>query len=142
VANKTTSKLFMGLLSFSIFFFNIIGSKLPESNKTWLPASVSNAIKLETKSTTVNTMIFDLVNREYIMVVKPWEGIPTPACDSNGTPIALQKWQSPPKFSVYDLLELHVNSRGKHVPLGKETKQFLYEDFVQSYEALSEWMGV
>ena len=114
----------------------------PESNKIWVPSTVTNAIKLDTESRTVNALIFDLVNREYIMVVEPWNGLPTPACDSNGTPISLQQWLEPPKFSVYDLLELHVNNRGQHVTVEEAEKQFLYEDFVQSYEALSEWMGV
>jgi len=115
----------------------------PEANNlTWRPDTVANAIKLDTPATTVNIMILDLKTREYIMVIERSSGYPSPAVDSTGTPIALQKYLEPPKFSVYDLLELHAKNRGQLVPVEEAETQFLYDDFVSSYEALGEWMGV
>ena len=73
--------------------------------------------------------------------------------DSNGTTYAsgdvkntlkvIEDYAKLPKVSVYDLILLHVEGRGKQVTLDDNVDTyFKYEDFCNSYEETGKLMGV
>jgi len=56
---------------------------------------------------------------------------------------AITQFITPPKFSLYDLLKLHVSARGIQV-VNKEDaeKVFNFNDFLESYEKTAQYMGI
>ena len=73
--------------------------------------------------------------------------------DSNGKTFAagdkiklmetINYYTQPPKFSLYDLLKLHVSARGIEVKDKENANNiFLFEDYVHNYEKIVELMGV
>ena len=54
----------------------------------------------------------------------------------------IQKYVNPPEFSVYDLIEMHVVSRGEKTSPEEAETTFLYNDFIHSYDKTLLLMGV
>lgn len=119
--------------------FGIMERSFPKSNALWMPETISNC-HIITVANRVNCAIIDLVNRSYIIVDE--EG------DANGINNAsvldfskVSNYTAKPKVSVYDLLLMHVEGRGKQVLLenGPETI-FNFDDFCHSYEKVATYM--
>jgi hypothetical protein len=123
--------------------FGIMEREHPESNKTWLPETISNCQSLESKSTNTLIAIIDLETKEYIMLDIDSDGSVTARGDFKNTLKVIQQYAELPKVSVYDLVLLHVEGRGKQVTLDENVDTFFkYEDFCYSYEETGKLMGV
>lgn len=123
--------------------FGIMERQHPESNKTWLPETISNCQSLESKSTNTLIAIIDLETKEYIMLDVDSDGFVTARSDIKNTLKVIKQYSELPKVSVYDLVLLHVEGRGKQVNLDDNVDTFFkYEDFCYSYEETGKLMGV
>ncbi len=123
--------------------FGIMEREFPESNKTWLPETISNCQSLESVSSNTLIAIVDLETKEYIMLDIDSDGFVTARSDMKNTLKMIQQYAELPKVSVYDLILLHVEGRGKQVTLDENVDTFFkYEDFCYSYETTGKLMGV
>lgn len=122
--------------------FGIMERDYPESNKTWLPETISNCQTLGSESVNTLIAIIDLVTKEYIMLDIDSSGI-TARGDVKNTLKVVEQYAKLPKVSVYDLVLLHVEARGKQVTLDHNVDTFFKsEDFMSSYEETGKLMGV
>lgn len=123
--------------------FGIMEREFPESNKTWLPETISSCQLLESTATNTLIAIIDLVTKEYIMLDIDSSGWVTARCDIKNTIKAVEQYSKLPKVSVYDLVLLHVEGRGRQVTLDENVDTyFKFEDFMTSYETTGKLMGV
>ena len=123
--------------------FGIMEREHPESNKTWLPETISNCQSLGSTSSNTLISIIDLETKEYIMLDIDSDGFVTARSDFKNTLKVIQQYAELPKVSVYDLILLHVEGRGKQVTLDENVDtHFKYEDFCYSYEQTGKLMGV
>ncbi len=123
--------------------FGMMEREHPESNRTWLPETISNCQSLESESTNTLICILDLETREYIMLDIDSDGTVYARGDVKNTLNVIEAYSSLPKVSVYDLVLLHVEARGKQVTLDENVDTyFKYEDFAESYETTGKLMGV
>jgi len=123
--------------------FGIMEREHPESNKTWLPETISNTQSLESESTNTLIAIIDLVTKEYIMLDIDSSGWVTARGDVKNTLKVIDQYAQLPKVSVYDLILLHVEARGRQVTLDQNVDTyFKMEDFINSYEETGKLMGV
>lgn len=123
--------------------FGFMEREFPESNKTWLPETLVNCLKLESKSSNTMATMFDFETMEYIFLDIDSDGSVVASSDTKNILKTIEEFSKPPKVSVYDLVKMHVESRGKQVDLDNIVDTyFKYEDFVQSYEKTGELMGV
>jgi len=123
--------------------FGIMEREFPESNKTWLPETMVNAQLLESESSNTLIAIIDLYTKEYIMLDIDSDGAVTARGDVKNTLKMIEQYAKPPKVSVYDLVLLHVEGRGRQVTLDSNVDTyFKFEDFMTSYEQTGKLMGV
>lgn len=123
--------------------FGIMEREHPSANKTWLPETISNCQGLGSESVVTLIAILDLVTKEYIMLDIDSSNSVTARGDVKSTLAVLKQYAEPPKVSVYDLVLLHVEGRGKQVTLDNNVDTyFKYEDFMVSYEETGKLMGV
>lgn len=123
--------------------FGIMEREFPESNKTWLPETISSCSKLESTSTNTLIAIIDLYTKEYIMLDIDSDGFVTARGDVKNTLKVVEQYSKLPKVSVYDLALLHVEARGRQVTLDSNVDTyFKMEDFMTSYEEVGKLMGV
>lgn len=123
--------------------FGIMEREHPESNKTWLPETISSCQFLESESTNTLIAIIDLVSKEYIMLDIDSDGSVTARGDVSNTLKVIKQYSELPKVSVYDLVLLHVEARGRQVTLDSNVDTyFKMEDFMTSYETTGKLMGV
>jgi len=123
--------------------FGIMEREFPSSNVTWLPETITNAYVLNSESTNTIIGIIDLLTMEYIMLDIDTEGLPIASLDRGRIIKAVDEYAKPPKVSVYDLVLLHVEGRGRQVTLDQNIDTyFKYEDFSESYEETGKLMGV
>ena len=122
--------------------FGIMEREQPSSNKTWLPETVSNCQSLGSEAISTLIAIIDLETKEYIMLDIDASGI-TASGDVKNTLKVIEQYSKLPKVSVYDLILLHVEGRGKQVTLDQNVDTyFKMEDFINSYEETGKLMGV
>jgi hypothetical protein len=87
--------------------------------------------------------VIDLESLEYIFLDIDSDGIPVASANFNTIMDAIRPYTEMPKFSVYDLLHLHAESRGELVSNPEEAETTLkMEDFSQSYVEILKWMGI
>ena len=123
--------------------FGIMEREHPESNKTWLPETITSCQILDSESTNTLIAIIDLVTKEYIMLDIDSSGSVVASGDVKNTIKMVEEFTKLPKVSVYDLVLLHVEARGKQVTLDQNLDTyFKYEDFSESYEKTGLLMGV
>ena len=123
--------------------FGMMEREYPESNKIWLPETISNCQSLTSSSINTLICILDLLTREYIMLDIDSGGTSYARGDVANTLKLVEQYTKLPKVSVYDLILLHVEGRGKQVNLDDNVDTFFkYEDFMNSYEEAAKLMGV
>ena len=123
--------------------FGIMEREHPTKNDTWLPETISNCQSLESQSTNTLIAIIDLDTKEYIMLDIDSTGWVTARGDVSNTLKVIDQYAKLPKVSVYDLILLHVEGRGRQVTLDSNVDTyFKYEDFCNSYESTGLLMGV
>ena len=116
----------------------------PEANSSWLPATITNCIKPQSSAKIVLVGAYDLEKREYIHLDLDWEsmGSRVSTSTSNEFMKILSPYLELPKISVYDLLQWHVNARGREVQKEVAEKHFLFSDFSGSYTETLKFLGV
>jgi hypothetical protein len=123
--------------------FGMMERQFPFSNDTWLPETISNCQMLESTSTNTLIAIIDLINKEYIMLDVDTAGTTYARGDIKNTLKIIEQYAQLPKVSVYDLILLHVEARGRQVTLDQNVDTyFKFEDFSQSYETTGKLMGI
>lgn len=122
--------------------FGIMTREYPESNRNWLPETITDAYDIHCKNI-VNCAIIDLKTRELIVVDEDAEGKGWFNIASTLDFKQVESYVSDPKVSVYDLLLMHVEARGRQVNLDNNVDTFFeMKDFMNSYEKVGEYMGV
>lgn len=125
--------------------FGIMERQHPECNSTWLPETISNTLALESKSSVTIISIIDIDTMEYVFLDIDSEGVTFASGDVKNILKTIEDYTTPPKFSFYDLLAMHAEARGKIVTLDTDKTidtMFKVEDFMDSYEAIGEYMGI
>lgn len=123
--------------------FGLMEREYPESNLIWLPETISNCASLESESTTTLVAIIDLITKEYIMLDIDSRNNLVAMYDTKNILEMIEHYTKLPKVSVYDLVLLHVESRGRQVTLDENINTyFKYDDFSESYESTGKLMGI
>ncbi len=124
--------------------FGFMEREFPESNKTFLPSTLANSMKLESSSTVTLAVIIDLETREYIYMDIDSSSLPVAAMSVKDTVAAIKPYTDAPKFSVYDLALLHAEARGGELVEKEEEANtvFKFEEYSQSYIEILKLMGV
>jgi len=108
--------------------------------KIWIPKTVTNSFKVTSQAQQVNFCIFDIETKEWILVDEDAKSKSV----SSSTEILdyITSLSEAPKYSVYDLLKLHVEARGEEVTEIEEDTEtvFKYDDFSKSYKKTLEFM--
>lgn len=129
--------------SLSDCVFGLMEREFPESNMTFVPKTITNAMKLANESPTVCVCILDLEKREYIWCDLEIESHGSIMLENvkGQTGQIIRELIHNTKLSVYDLLELHASSRGT-LTKNKENSdtKFEYDDFITSYEKTASFM--
>lgn len=124
--------------------FGVMERKYPESNNTWLPETVTHAQSLASKSVSTLICIIDLENMEYIHLDIDNE-YNTAIGGIKNTQKMINQYAKLPEFSVYDLIMMHVNSRGS-LAKSKDDESidstFNAKDYMYSYEEIGKLMGI
>lgn len=122
--------------------FGFMGREFPKRNKTWYPETIENSQDLNSDNISTIICIFDLEKLEYIYLDLDSNSNVTNN-DLNNLLNLINEYSELPKFSVYDLILLHVESRGKQVTLNDNvTNYFKFEDYTSSYEKIGQLMGI
>lgn len=125
--------------------FGTMEREFPESNNIWLPETISRTQKLQSKAISTYICIIDLETMEYIHLDIDSEEN-TAMGSIKETKNLIELYSKGPKFSVYDLVLLHVIARGtlangtedENIP----TTNFKAEDFMYSYEKVAQLLGI
>lgn len=114
----------------------------PQYNEIFVPSTLNNTVRLNSPSSNTVVGIIDLETLEYVHLDIDTLSLPVSSCDD--VVGLVEEFTKPPKFSVYDLLKLHVESRnGKIVSDDSESNLKLnFEDFSNDYINTLSWMGV
>ena len=107
----------------------------------WAP-SIQNAIQLQSQSSTTLVAAIDLETQEYIFLDIDANGIPVASANFEAIMTALKPYTEEPSFSVYDLLKIHADARGKHVKTEKNADLVLNMESFPSYLEIGQWMGI
>jgi hypothetical protein len=112
-----------------------------ESDKTWRPDTVSNAFNFNGTGSNVALILIDFKTKEWMLIDMDMAG--TPMASSTNILEFVTGLSEDPKVSVYDLLKLHAEARGKIV--GEENIEdaetlFNFDDFSKSYEEIVKYM--
>ena len=115
-----------------------------EANDMFLPSTIANCTMLTNEKSTTLISLIDLESQEYIHLDIDIDGIPVASVRINDILEAIKPYCETPKFSVYDLILLHVQGR-KGTMVGVEEKAdeyFTFDKFSESYLETMKLMGV
>ena len=114
------------------------------ANETFVPATIANCTRLTNESSTTLISLIDLETQEYIHLDIDQSGIPVSSVRVNDLLEAIKPYCEAPKFSVYDLILLHVDARGGElVPVDEKADTYFgFEEFSNSYLETLKLMGV
>ncbi len=115
-----------------------------EANMNFVPATLSNCMRLTSAASTSLMCVVDLETREYIHLDLDVDGIPIASNQASQILDSIKPYLELPKFSVYDLLLLHVEGRDGELVDNTEKADtyFSFEDFSSSYIKTLEFMGI
>jgi len=115
-----------------------------EANMNFVPATLSNCMRLTSAASTSLMCVVDLETREYIHLDLDVDGIPIASHQASEILNSIKPYLELPKFSVYDLLLLHVQGRDGELVDNTEKADtyFAFDDFASSYIKTLEFMGV
>ena len=126
--------------------FGLMEREKPVANEIFVPKTITNCMGIANESSTVNICMLDLQEKNYI-----WMDMETAGNFAMYESVAdktldmIKSLLGTPKISVYDLLKLHADARGSHVPslLGGmfiADLKFRWEDFVTDYSKVAMFM--
>lgn len=127
------------LVNGSIFGFCEV--EFPHANQLWQPDTIISSMKVKVPSK-VNLMLIDLKNLDYIMLDEDGEKSGFNNISASDIKKVIENYGELPKYSVYDLLQWHVEARGRMVPKESAETHFLFDDFSTSYVETLKFMGV
>jgi len=115
-----------------------------KANEIFVPATISNCVRLSNENSTTLISVIDLTTQECIHLDIDQDGIPVASANFNQILEAIKPYCEAPKFSVYDLVLLHVDARnGNLVDVNeKADTYFSFNDFADSYIETLKLMGV
>lgn len=119
--------------------------EFPEANPLWKPDTIANSMLLKNSGEMTLVAAFDLRTREYVYIDIDFDfelSNYVLRSDSKGFFNAIAPYIADPKVSVYDLLQWHVEARGRSVTKEAADTHFLFDDFISSYEKTIQYMGV
>lgn len=123
-------------------YFGVMERDEPRATKKWLPKTISNCAQIRVENK-VNCAIIDLESRTYTMVD---EDLGKDGMIHNASVRDLDELRAyfePPRFSVYDLISMHVKARGSQVFTKDEATTVIeVEPFQDSYVETLKWLGV
>lgn len=125
--------------------FGVMERAKPKSNEIFEPGTAPQAVKLQASSNSVFPVVIDVENREWIWLDLESEGRGFATFHSNAsTKKKLEAFLGKPKFSVYDLITMHVGSRcGTIVDnINNAEVVYAYSDIVRNYSKLTEFMSI
>lgn len=123
--------------------FGYMEREFPEANEVFVPATLANAVRLQSESVTTIVAIIDLETREYIFLDIDQAGIPVASANFTQILEAIKPYCEPPKFSVYDLLKMHAEARGQIITEREQSEtRFDYAPFAESYGETLKFMGI
>lgn len=123
--------------------FGIMEREKPQANSIWLPETITNAYHLTSESKDTMICILDLKTKEYVMVDADAGGFRSAVWGGTVVLDLIKIYTEDPKFSVYDLIMLHVNSRGELVEnIEDADTKFTNDQFLSSYEETGKLMGI
>lgn len=117
--------------------------KNAEVNDMFKPDSIANCMRLTNQASQTLMSVIDLETRESIHLDIDQNGV-VASNDINQLLESIKPYCELPKFSVLDLLLLHIEARGGELVNKVEDSetQFIFEEFSESYVKIMEFMGV
>lgn len=123
--------------------FGYMEREHPAASMTFVPKTITDAIRLTSESSTTIVAMIDVETQEYIFLDIDQDGIPVASANFNALLDAIKPYMEAPKFSVYNLVLMHVNARGGDLVEKHEAKAlFSLNDFSESYVETLKLMGV
>lgn len=121
--------------------FGIMEREFPEANTNWKPDTIKNAFSITSNTAGCLVAGIDLETKEYFMIDMDINGHVASAGMDKVWEL-MNNCSKLPAFSVYDLLLMHIEARGRQVQQDniKLDKSFLFKDFVTSYEESAKYM--
>lgn len=124
--------------------FGIMEREFPESNKTFVPSTISNCAAIANDGSSIIVCILDLSEGCYIWAdieadrhLSILENMGGKSCD------VVKALVSKPTMSVYDLLSMHARGRGKLVKDRSQADLALgWEEFSSDYAKVLEYMKI
>ncbi len=115
-----------------------------ESTMHFVPSTIAGCMRLQNDSSSTMVSVIDLETREYIHLDIDRNSIPVSSANFQAILDAIRPYCEAPKFSVYDLIMLHVEARGMELVESKEDAEnaFEYSDFENSYIQTLSLMGI
>ena len=114
-----------------------------ESNKIFVPATIANCTRLYNESSTTIVSMIDLETQEFIHLDIDQDGIPVASANFDALMDAVKPYMEAPKFSLYDLVMMHVEARGGEIVEAEDAEtSFNFDDYSYSYIETLKLMGV
>ena len=122
----------------------VMEREYPEANKLWVPSTITNCMKLTGAGNMVLVAAYDLRSRESIYLDLDFSKFTDYVHRGQAGAFfaAMEPYINLPKVSVYDLLQWHIEARGRLVSKETAETHFLFDDFASSYTKTIEFMGV
>jgi hypothetical protein len=113
-----------------------------EANKIFVPKTIANCTRLYNESSTTIVSMIDLETQEFIHLDIDQNGIPVASANFDALMEAVKPYMEAPKFSLYDLVLMHVESRGGELVEVEEAEtKFNFDDYSYSYIETLKLMG-
>jgi hypothetical protein len=121
--------------------FGWMEREYPVANEIFVPSTLSNTIRLTNSATNTIAAIIDIETQEYIFLDIDQDGLPIASENLDEILNAIKEYTEPPKFSVFDLLMLHIKNRGQLTD-NKENANILFsfEEFSNDYIEILKYM--
>ena len=114
-----------------------------EKTLHFVPETIAGCMRLQNESSSTIVSVIDLETREYIHLDVDRNGIPVSSHNFQAIMDAIRPYCEPPKFSVYDLVMMHVKARnGELVEKDEAEYSFEFKDFENSYIQTLSLMGI
>jgi hypothetical protein len=121
--------------------FGYMEREFPESNLTFKPSTLANSTKLNSEATNTYIAIIDLKTQEYIFLDVDSNEVPIATYQVSTVQNLIDYYSRESDFSVYNLLEIHAQSRGTITEnIDESENKFLFEDFSNSYEEILKYV--
>lgn len=114
-----------------------------KANEIFVPSTIANCTRLYNEASTTIVSMIDLETQEFIHLDIDQSGIPVASANFDALMDAIKPYMDAPKFSLYDLVLMHVESRGGKLVEAEEAEtKFNFDDFSHSYIETLKLMGV